>query len=693
GNYSTDIYEQKTPLNEAIRSGAVGAITPRAPLSQLREWQRQAVEESPRGIPLLFSADIIHGYKTMFPIPLAQSCSWDLAAIERAERIAATEAAAAGLHWTFSPMVDLPRDARWGRWMESAGEDVLLTSRIGAARVRGFQGEDLADTTTILACAKHFAGYGAVEGGRDYNAVDLSERQLRQHHLPPFQAAVDAGVGTIMNAFNTVNGIPASSNRWLLTDVLRDEWGFTGFTVSDANSFYELIPHGVAADRRDAALQCFRAGADTDLWGEIYTDELANLVREGLIAEATVDARVRTVLLAKYRLGLFADPYRYFNEERFRNSVLTPAHRRAARELAEKSMVLLKNEGDLLPLPLDGNRKVAVIGPLLNSRESRDWVGNWGGFVDMNDLITPRQAFAAIPELKGKATYTPGCGNWGRCAPEQIQAAEAAARDADVVLLFVGEHGYHTGEGASKLDITLPGNQEELIQKIAATGKKIVLVVTAGRPLVFTEIIDAVDALLLVWQPGIEAGPAITSVLRGHRNPGGKLTVTLPYAVGQTPLHYAQLPTGRPKLSEEDDRWGISKYGDSPNGGLFPFGFGLSYTEFRYGTTVFSDSLLREGTPIEVRVTVTNTGPVRGTEVVQLYYRDPVASVSRPLRQLLDFRRVELAAGESREISFFLQPEQFWFWDAEMRHTVEPGEFRLFLGGDSQAPPVGSVYY
>ncbi|WKN44205.1 beta-glucosidase BglX [Tunicatimonas pelagia] len=684
GNYSTDIYEQDTDLEEEIQQGRVGALTPFVDLDQLIAWQKLAVEESRLGIPLLYAADVVHGYRTIFPVPLAQAASWDLKAIEQADRIAATEMSAAGLHWTFAPMVDISRDPRWGRVMEGAGEDPYLGSCIAEARVRGFQGDDLLQSNTVIACAKHFAAYGAPEGGMEYNTVDVSERRLRELHLPPFRASVDAGVATLMNSFNVVAGVPASSNDLLLKQILRKEWEFTGFTVSDANSLHEVIPHGVAANRKEAAYQCFTAGSDTDLWGQVYVESLEELVKEGAISEVDIDRSVRRILRYKFELGLFDDPYRYFDTVRLQQTLRRPEHLEAARSLARKSFVLLKNDNQLLPFQPAQYERIALIGPLGNSREYKDLIGNWSGFANPDDLTTVYQGLKEALDTTVKLDTASGCRAFGNCPEAMIEQARRVAERSDVVVLAVGENGYNTGECASRADISLPGNQEELIKVVAATGKPIVLLLFTGRPLELTDILNDVSAIMVCWQPGTEAGLAVADVLLGDHAPQGKLPMTFPYHQGQIPIYYSHLNTGRPRQGPEDTRWGVSKWSDVPNEPLFPFGYGLSYTTFSYSPPTLSQTQLSADDTLKIYTTVTNTGQTDGTEVAQLYIRDQIATVSRPVKELRGFQLVTLAPGASQSVTFQMTVEDLKYWTREMQYAVEPGNFSIFVGGNSQ---------
>lgn len=684
GNYSTDIYEQNLEIEKEIRTGRVGAITPNVDMSQKIAWQKIAVEESRLGIPLIYSADVIHGFKTIFPVPVAQACSWDLNSIEKAERIAAIEMSSQGLHWTFAPMLDVSRDPRWSRVMEGPGEDPYLASQIARARVRGFQGDDLSKENTVLACAKHFAAYGKPEGGMDYNSVDMSERELREVYLPSFHAAVDEGIATVMNAFNTVNRIPASCNPLLLKQILKTEWNFQGFTVSDANSFNELIQHGVAKDKREAALKCILAGSDTDLWGQVYIEELAQLIEDGIVDESLVDDAVRRVLRYKFKLGLFENPYKYFDEERENNSLLLPEHLEASLDLARKSMVLLKNEDKLLPLEKGKYRKIAVIGQLARELEERDMIGNWSAAGDMKDVITVWDGLSEKVGENTKLVYAKGMNAWGNYSEKLLRKAVETARNADLVILAVGENGYATGEASSRTDISLPGDQEKLTRAIYATGKPVVMLLFNGRPLTFLWESEHMDAILECWEPGTMAGKAVADVLYGDYNPSGKLAISIPYHAGQIPMHYSRLNTGRPSKGPDDKRWGIAGWADAPNEALYPFGYGLSYTTFSYGDVKLDKETMQIEDSLRLSIAVSNTGAYDGEETVQLYIRDLVADVSRPVKELKAFQKVFLKSGETKSLEFTLTAEDLKYWNHEMKFVADPGEFKVFIGGNSR---------
>ena len=660
---------------DLVRQGKVGGFFNLTGAAATREAQRLAVTESRLKIPLIFGHDVIHGYRTIFPIPLAEAASWDPEAVEAAARVAAREAAAAGLHWTFAPMVDIARDPRWGRIAEGAGEDPYLGSIVAAARVRGFQGGDLRAPDAVMATPKHFAAYGGAEGGRDYNTVDVSERTLREVYLPPFRAAVAAGAGSIMSAFNEIAGVPASASPWLLTQVLRREWGFRGFVVSDWTSVEELRLHGVAASRADAGELALEAGVDMDMVSRIYIDDLPSLVRAGRIPIAVVNAAVRRVLRGKAALGLFDDPYHGASAEREPAVLLAPEHRQVARRVAQQAIVLLKNEGELLPVR-PRVRSIAVIGPLADDKASA--LGSWPGRGDPQDAVTALAGLRARAGEATKVTYTPGCGITDT-ATTGFADAVALARQSDVAVLVLGEAGDMSGEAASRAGIGLPGVQQQLLEAVHATGKPVVLVLMNGRPLTVQWAAEHVAAIVEAWFLGIETGPALAAVLFGDASPSGKLPVTFPRAVGQVPSYYNHKNTGRPPAADKF----TSKYTDLPVSPLFPFGHGLSYTTFNYSDLRLSAPRITPAGTLTVSVTVTNTGAREGAEVIQLYVRDDVASVTRPVRELKGFRRVTLRAGEARTVDFRLTPQELGFYDRDMKFVVEPGTFRVFVGGSS----------
>ncbi|TSA20883.1 glycosyl hydrolase [bacterium] len=659
-----------------LRQGRIGSFLNVLGANSTREVQRIAVEESRLKIPLLFGFDVIHGYRTTFPIPLATACSWDLALIEKAERIAATEATAAGIHWTFSPMVDIARDPRWGRIAEGAGEDPYLGSAVAAARVRGFQGPSLSSPTSLLACAKHFAAYGGAEGGRDYNTVDISERTLREIYLPPFKAAVDAGVGSLMCSFNEIAGMPSSANRMLLTDILRGEWKFDGFVVSDWNSIGELLQHGVAADLKEAAVLGLKAGVDMDMEADAYHSHLAAALREDRITGSELDEAVRRVLRAKFQIGLFENPYRNCDGGRERRDMLTPEHREAARKTAQRSIVLLKNQNNLLPLKKD-LKSLAVIGPLADDKESP--LGPWHAQGKPEDVIPVLEGIKAKLGFGTRLLFARGC-EIEKPSMTGFTEALDVARQADVVVVVVGESGQMSGEAESRSNIGLPGSQEDLVRAVQGTGKPVVVVLMNGRPLALQWIAENVPSIVETWFLGVETGNAIADVLFGDYNPSGKLTTSFPRATGQIPIYYNHKNTGRPAV--DTVKW-TSKYLDLNNSPLFPFGYGLSYTTFSYSQLALSATTLKPSESLLVSVTVKNAGDRAGEEVVQLYVRDEVASVTRPVRELKGFQKISLAPGESKRVQFILTPENLKFYDRDMKWTVKPGRFSLYVGPNS----------
>ena len=659
-----------------VRAGRIGSFLGIFGAEYTREMQRIAVTESRLRIPLLLGHDVIHGFRTIFPLPLAEAASWDVAAVERAARISAVEATAAGLHWTFAPMVDIARDPRWGRVVEGSGEDPYLGSVMAAARVRGFQGTDLSLPNTMLATAKHYVAYGAAEAGRDYNTTDVSERVLREVYLPPFHAAVGAGVESIMGAFNEISGIPMHAHDYLTKDVLRREWGWNGLFVSDWTAIQEMIAHGIAATPADASLAAMRAGVDMDMMSRFYLDELPRLVRAGTVAEGDVDTAVRRVLRAKYKLGLFDDPYRYSNVERERAVTLAPEHIRFAREMARKSIVLLKNQRNTLPLRKD-LRSVALIGVLADTQPVP--LGTWAAAGRPEDVVTIRTALERALEPRTRVRYARGHGITSMDT-SGFRAAIAAARSADAVIVVVGEHHDMTGEAFSRSTLELPGVQLDLVKRLHALGKSTVVVLMGGRPLSINWIDENVSAILETWFLGVQMGPAVVDVLFGDYNPSGKLPVTFPRTVGQVPIYYNAKNTGRPP--DPNNRY-TSKYQDVPWTPLYPFGHGLSYTTFAYGEPALSAASIRAVDTVAVSVTVTNSGTRAGEEVVQLYIRDDVASVTRPVKELRGFRKISLAPGASERVTFVLRPDDLAFYDREMRRVVEPGTFTVFVGGSS----------
>jgi len=661
---------------EDIKAGKVGAVFNAHTARFTRELQRMAVEETRLGIPLLFGYDIIHGYKTVFPIPLGESASWDLEAIERAARIAAVEGSAAGLHWTFAPMVDVSRDPRWGRVAEGAGEDPFLGSQIARARVRGFQGEDIHATNTVLACAKHYAAYGAAQAGRDYHTVDMSERRLREIYLPPFLAAKEEGVHTFMTAFNELNGVPATGNNFLLDQILRDEWGFEGFVVTDYTSINEMVPHGIVANEKQAGELALNAGVDMDMQGAVFYNHLAESVKEGAVTEAQIDQAVRRILRMKFELGLFEDPYRYCDEELQKATLMKEEHLEAARDMARRSMVLLKNDNQTLPFSRD-IETLAVIGPLADNQ--RELIGSWSGAGDYKMSVT---LLTGIEEKLGdevEILHAKGCEIDG-ADRSGFEAALLAATAAEAVILAVGERANMSGEAASRAKLSLPGVQTELVEAVAAIGKPTAVVLMNGRPLCIPEVDETAPAILETWFAGVMAGPAIADVLFGDYNPSGKLPMTFPRHEGQIPIFYNLKNTGRPM--DPNNKY-TSKYLDMPNTPLYPFGHGLSYTTFEYSGLKLERETFSEGEPLTIRVTVTNAGDRDGEEVVQLYVRDLVGSVTRPLQELKDFRKVSLASGASREVAFTLRTDDLKFYTRDMEYAAEPGRYEIMVGSSS----------
>ncbi len=668
---------------EDIRAGRVGAIFNAYTAKYTRELQALAVEGTRLKIPLLFGYDVIHGHRTIFPISLGEAASWDLQAIEKAARISAIEASAEGIHWTFSPMVDIARDPRWGRISEGAGEDVYLGSLIAKARVRGYQGGDLGRPDTILATAKHFAAYGAAQAGRDYHTVDISERTMRDIYLPPFKAAVDAGAATFMTSFNEYDGVPASGSRYLLTDVLRKKWGFQGFVVTDYTSINEMVPHGYAKDLKQAGEQALDAGVDMDMQGAVFMENLAKSVAEGKADTARIDAAVKAILEMKYRLGLFDDPYRYADETREKATIYKPEFLEAARDVARKSIVLLKNKDNALPLAASA-KSIAVIGPLGNSKE--DMIGSWSAAGDRRTRpVTLLEGMQAGAPRGATVSYAKGASydfdDAGKT--DGFSEALALAAKSDVIVAAMGEHWNMTGEAASRTSLDLPGNQQALLEELKKTGKPIILVLMSGRPNSIEWAEANVDAIVQAWYPGTMGGHAVADVLYGRYNPSGKLPVTFPRNVGQVPIHYDMKNTGRPiELGAPGAKY-VSRYLNTPNTPLYPFGYGLSYTSFTYSPVTLDKAKIRRGEPLTASVTVTNSGARDGEEVVQLYVRDLVGSVTRPVRQLKGFRKIALKKGETRTLRFTLTDADLAFTRQDMSWGSEPGQFKLWIGPSS----------
>ena len=634
--------------------------------------QTEYLKNNPHGIPLLFMADIVHGYQTIFPIPLAIGCSWDMELAEQSAFVAAKESAVSGVHVTFAPMVDLVRDPRWGRVLETKGEDPYLNSEFAKAFVRGFQGDDLAnDMNRVAACVKHFAAYGAPEGGRDYNTVNMSERELRENYLPAYKAALDAGCEMVMTAFNLVDGIPATSNKWLMRDLLRNEWGFDGVLISDWGAVGEAIPHGVAADEKEAALKTIIAGTDIEMMTVCYDRHLKELVESGEVDVALIDEAVMRILELKNKLGLFENPLRAADVNLEKEVVYSDEHRAVARELAEQSIVLLKNENIL---PLKAEQKVALIGPLANSREILGaWC--WRGDFDLTDpLSKPMQA-------RGNVTVANGC-DLQAITEAQISEAVAVAQDADVIVLALGEAMWMSGEASCRSDIKLPQAQLDLVQRMKALGKPIVTVLFNGRPLDLHGILHESDAVVEAWFPGSEGAIAVTNILYGGVNPTGKLSMTFPYSVGQVPVYYNHFNTGRPNVPEAANGY-VSKYLDIPNQPLFPFGFGLSYTTFAYENLHLSNQTMTNADHLTISATITNTGAVAGTEIVQLYVRDLVGEISRPLKELKGYEKVTLEPGASKVVQFTITEADLRYYHADLSLKSDAGMFSVYVGPNS----------
>jgi len=657
---------------EEVRAGACGGIFNLPKVEYAREMQRIAVEESPRGIPLLFGYDVIHGYKTIFPIPLGLASSWDMDAVERSTRIAAVEAASSGINWTFAPMVDIARDPRWGRIAEGAGEDTYLGCEVAKANVRGFQGNELSDPFTVAACMKHFAAYGAAQAGRDYHTVDISERVLLDTYLPPFKAALDAGCASVMTAFNELDGVPCTGNDFLLNTILRGEWGFDGVVVTDYTSIDEMVDHGTAADEADAAAQALRAGVDLDMMSSAYVENLEALLAEGRITMAQIDRSVLNVLRLKEKLGLLDDPYRYCSEQREKEMHYAPAHLQASYEIAGKSMVLLKNDG---VLPLNKGRRIAVIGPLAIAKN--DLLGTWKARGDGEMATSILDAFGSNSVL-----YAKGCDVVSNDVSGFAEAV-AVAKQSDVVVMVLGEGAWQSGEAASRTDIGLPGVQTELLKAVKESGKPIVLVLLNGRPLALEEEDALANAILEAWHPGTEGGRAVVDILLGKINPSGKLPVTFPRSLGQVPIHYNMKNTGRPITPEKPIKF-QSKYLDSPNDPLYPFGFGLSYTTFEYSDISLDRAGISGNETLTASVMVSNKGRRAGEEVVQLYIRDLVGNVTRPVKELKGFRKILLQPGENQTVEFTVGEKELTFLRRDMTWGTEAGEFELFIGSDSR---------
>ncbi len=666
-----------------LKKGWVGSVLNVKNVKEVREMQRVAVEESRLGIPLIFGLDVIHGQKTLAPIPLGESASWDLEAIEKSARISAIEATATGQNWTFAPMVDITRDARWGRVMEGAGEDPYLGAKIGAARVKGFQGDDLSADNTMAACAKHFTGYGFAEAGRDYNTVDVGTSTLYNVILPPFEAAANAGVRTFMNSFNVLNGIPATGSRFLQRDILKGKWNFEGFVVSDWGSVAEMITHGYAADLKQAAEMAVNAGVDMDMESYAYVKYLVELVNEGKVSEDKIDDAVRRILRVKFELGLFDDPYKYCNEEREKKLLYHEAHMNGALDVAKKSIVLLKNETNLLPLK-KSQKNIAVIGALASDKTSP--LGSWRVSSDDNTAISVIEGLEAYGKnfkyAKGPEFVTSEVSFYENVeinATDRsgMKEAIALAKKSEIVIMVLGEHGCQTGEGRSRVNLDLPGLQQELLEEVYKVNKNIVLVLMNGRPLAITWADEHIPAIVEAWHLGTQSGNAIAQVLYGDYNPSGKLTMTFPRHVGQCPIYYNHYSTGRPGPST-----GVfwSHYTDESNDPLYPFGYGLSYANFEYSDLQVNSTGENE---VTVSVEITNTGKVGGEEVAQLYLHDKVASVARPVKELKGFEKLYLKQSESKQVKFILTSKELGFFNNDGEFIVEPGEFEVMVGPNS----------
>lgn len=689
---------QSSNIGAAAAKGLIGGTFNIKGAEKIKSLQKTAVEESRLGIPLIFGMDVIHGYETVFPIPFALASSWDMEAIERSARIAAKEASAAGVSWTFSPMVDISREPRWGRMAEGAGEDPYLGSQVARAMVRGYQGNNMKGNDEIMACVKHFALYGATEAGRDYNTVDMSRQRMYNEYFAPYKAAVDEGAGSVMTSFNLVDGIPATANKWLVTDVLRDQWGFDGFVVTDYASIAEMQTHGMGPVAEDAAM-ALKAGTDMDMSAGAFIGTLAASLENGSVTISEIDNAVRRILEAKYRLGLFENPYKYNDVSREKTDIYTPEHRAEARATAAKTFVLLKNDGKILPLERKGT--IALIGPL--GDDNKNMPGTWSVAADASKYKSLLQGFRDSAAGKAKILYAKGANVYSderteagvspnglgirdpRTDEELLEEALRTAAAADVIVAAVGETAESSGESASRTNLQLPENQRKLLEALLATGKPVVMLNFSGRPTVMSWEAEHVPAILNVWFAGSEAADAIPDVVFGDVNPSGKLTATMPRSEGQIPIYYNHLNTGRPVY---DDSKGFlryqSNYVDSPNSPLYPFGYGMSYTTFDYSPLTLSSQELTADGSITASVTVTNSGDRAGDEIVQFYTRDLVGSLSRPVKELKHFERISLAPGESKTVTFEITPDDLKFYNYNLEYVAEPGDFLLMAGPDSQ---------
>lgn len=664
---------------QEIKEGKIGSMLNVIGWKYTRQYQELAMQSRLK-IPLLFGLDVIHGHKTTFPLPLAEAASWDLKAMELSARISAIEAAASGIHWTFAPMVDISRDPRWGRVMEGAGEDTYLGSKIAFARVKGFQGNKLGDLDAVMACAKHFAAYGAASGGRDYNSVDMSDRMLWETYLPPFKAAVDANVATFMNAFNDINGIPATANKYIQRDILKGKWNYQGFVVSDWGSIGEMVAHGYCKDNKEAAEKAILAGSDMDMESNAYRYNLAQLVAENKVPMSIVDEAVKRILRKKFELGLFDDPFKFCSKERQEKALNNPDHAKIARDIAAKSIVLLKNEKQVLPLSKE-TKTIAFIGPMVKPKRINH--GFWA--VDLKDvdstyIVSQWEGLQNKVGKKTKLLYARGCGVEDM-SKAGFQEAVDVANQADVVILSIGERWNMSGEAKSRSNLQLPGVQEDLIKELQKTGKPIVILINAGRPLIFNWTADNMPTIVYTWWLGSEAGNAIADVLFGDYNPSGKLPMSFPRTEGQIPIYYNHFSTGRPSINE--DKVYKSAYIDLPNSPKFPFGYGLSYTTFSYSDLKLSKTKMTSAETLEVSMTLTNTGKFAGEEVVQLYLQDKFGSVVRPIIELKDFQKIKLQAGESKTLTFVIDNEKLAFYNQALEFKSEPGVFNLMIGSSS----------
>ena len=682
-------------VEDKIKAGKVGGLFGVSGPEKIRMAQEYAVNDTRLGIPLLIGSDVIHGYKTTVPIPLGTSASWDLEMIKKSAQVAAKEATADGINWNFSPMVDITRDPRWGRIAETAGEDPYLGSKIAEAMVKGYQGEDLTQPQTMLATVKHFALYGAAEAGRDYNSVDMSKIRMFNEYLPPYKAAIDAGVASVMSSFNDVDGVPASGNKWLLTDLLRERWGFEGFVVSDYTSVNEMIAHGLG-DLQDVSALSLNAGLDMDMVGEGFLTTLKKSVEEGKVSEEDITTACRRILEAKYKLGLFDDPYKYSNPERPETDILTDEHREFSRKLAAHSFVLLKKHNNTLPLQKNAN--IALVGPLADSRNNM--LGTWAPTGDTNLAVTIREGIKNVaPEAKinyakgsnisNDTVFAKNVNVFGTRidisdqSPEELRKeAIEVAGSSDIIVAVIGEATEMSGEAASRTNLLIPESQKLLIRELVATGKPVVLVLMSGRPLNISEEMEMPVSILQVWHPGVEAGNAVADVLFGDYNPSGKLTASWPRNVGQVPVYYSMKTTGRPAASEDFEKF-KSNYLDTKNSPLLPFGYGLSYTEFEYGNVSASSNEMDMNGAVELSVEVSNIGDYDGEEVVQLYLHDKVRSITPPMRELKGFQKIELKKGETKTVTFEITAEDLKFYNAQLDFVAEPGEFEYAIGGSS----------